>query len=282
MRPSSHVVPLNGLVHHYLRWGDEDAPAVLLLHGLRSYAQTWATVAEALSRTHHVIAPDFRGRGGSSWDPDQNYYTTAYVSDVEELVAKLGLRRFSIVGHSMGGAVGYTYAAWHPGEVEALVVEDIGPDSSTSSAGAARIIKEINETPDDFASLDAVHDYWRMIRPDITEEALASRVEHTVRRSSSGRWEWRLDMAGIAKARLGADPAGPVDLWACVELLRCPTLVLRGARSDFLTSGTCERMAARQPRLTWTEVPDAGHYVHDDQPDVTTSLMTDFLTRARL
>ena len=52
MTPSSHLMPLNGLTYHYLRWGRPDAPAVLLLHGLRSYAQTWEPLAGVLSGTH--------------------------------------------------------------------------------------------------------------------------------------------------------------------------------------------------------------------------------------
>src|SRR5213078_3981736 len=95
--PTSHRVLINGLTCHFLRWGDGRRPAVLMLHGLRSYAQTWATVARALSRTHAVIAPDFRGRGDSSWDPDRDYFTNAYVEDIEKLVASLGLTRFSII-----------------------------------------------------------------------------------------------------------------------------------------------------------------------------------------
>src|SRR5207247_8107240 len=123
----------------------------------------------------------------------------------------------------------------------------------------------------------AVRSYWRGIRPDITDAALASRIEHTVRRGTGERWEWKLDMAGIAAARLRGDPAGQVDLWECVDALRCPTLVIRGARSDFLSAERCIRMARRQPLLRWAEVPAAGHYAHDDNPDVFTRLVTDFL-----
>jgi esterase len=279
MTPSSHVVPVNGLSYRYLRWGDERSPAVLMLHGLRSYAHTWEPVASALSSTHLVIAPDFRGRGDSSWDPGHDYFTNAYVRDIEDLAARLGLARFSIVGHSMGGTVGYAYAARHPGQVRRMVVEDIGPGSSTQTAGADRVLREMSATPESFASLDAVRAYWRATRPGITEDALASRIQHTVRSGPDGRWQWKLDMTGIAKARLSGDPAGPVDLWECVDALRCPTLVIRGARSDFLPAGTCERMAQRQAFVEWAEVPGAGHYVHDDNPAAFIRLVTGFLSR---
>jgi esterase len=276
--PSSGFADINGLTYHYLQWGDEEAPAVLMLHGLRSYAHTWAHIAEKVAITHRVVAPDFRGRGESSWDPHRDYFTNAYVSDIEKLVAHLGLNDVSIVGHSMGGTVGYAYAARHTDQVQRLLIEDIGPGSSTKTAGADRILREMAATPKHFDSLDAVHAYWRSIRPDITDEALASRIQHTVRPASDGRWEWKLDMAGIAAARQSGDPAGPVDLWACVESLRCPTLVVRGAQSDFLPAKTCAEMAQRQPLLRWAEVSDAGHYVHDDNPTAFARLVLSFLT----
>lgn len=277
MKPSSRLVPINGLVHHYLAWGDGDAPAVLLLHGLRSYAQTWEPVAQALCRTHLVIAPDFRGRGDSAWDPKRDYFADTYVRDVEGLVTFLGLSHFSIIGHSMGGTVGYAYAARHPEQVDTLVIEDIGPGSSTDTAGAGRILRELAATPGGFTSLDAVRDYWRRLRPDITEDALASRIAHTVRPGANGGWQWKSDMAGIAEARRGGDPGRSVDLWACVDALCCPTLVIRGARSDFLPVETCVQMARRQPFVQWAEVEGAGHYAHDDNPAAFIELVTDFL-----
>jgi pimeloyl-ACP methyl ester carboxylesterase len=274
---SSHIVQINGLACRYLQWGEADAPPVLLLHGLRSYARTWEPIAQALSGSHLLIAPDFRGRGESAWDPLRAYRTDTYVSDIESFTAVLGLDRFAIVGHSMGGTVAYTCAARHPDQVAALVIEDIGPGSSTDTSGAERILSEMADTPPRFGSMEEVRAYWRGIRPDITEEALASRIDNTVRPARDGGFEWRLDMAGIAEARRTGDPAGAVDLWSCVEALRCPTLVIRGARSDFLPVGTCEQMAQRQPLLRWTQVPEAGHYVHDDNPEAFTDLVRRFL-----
>ncbi len=277
MTATEHFTKLGGLRARYLTWGDPALPAVLMLHGLRSYAGTWTPFARELAGSYHVVAPDFRGRGGSAWDPDRDYYVRTYTADLEELVAQLGLPRFALVGHSMGGTIGYAYAAAHPDQVTGLLAEDIGPGSSTSTPGAERVLREMASAPACFDTLEAAADYWRQLRPGITGAALASRMDHTIRRGTDGRWHWTLDMAGIAQARLSGDPAGQLDLWACVDALRCPALVLRGEHTDFLPAATCAQMAARQPLLRWVEVPGAGHYAHDDNPEFFKTALHEFL-----
>jgi pimeloyl-ACP methyl ester carboxylesterase len=271
---ADYFTTLNGLQAHYVEWGDPQAPAIVLLHGLRSYARTWEGVAAVLSERYRCIALDHRGRGESAWDPAGDYTTGAYVSDLERFADILGLARFVLAGHSMGGANAIVYAARHPDRVRLAVIEDIGPGSSTGTGGAERIKRELAETPREFATLEAARAYWRSVRPGISGEALCSRVQHTVRQETGGRWVWKFDLEGIARARLSPDPARHVDLWPHVTALRCPTLVLRGAQSDFLPTATCEEMTARQPLLTWAEIPAAGHYVHDDN-------LTGYLTALR-
>lgn len=261
---ADHFTTLNGLQAHYIEWGNPHAPAIILLHGLRSYARTWEPVAAALSERYRLIALDHRGRGDSDWDPGGEYFTGAYVGDLEQFADNLGLARFALIGHSMGGTNAIVYAARHPDRVRLAVIEDIGPGSSVRAAGAERVKRELAETPREFPTLAAARAYWRRVRPAVSEEALHSRVQHTLRQDPSGRWTWKFDLEGIARARLDPNPARQVDLWPHVAALHCPTLVLRGAQSDFLSTSTCAEMAARQPLLSWTEIPDAGHYVHDD------------------
>lgn len=57
-----------------------------------------------------------------------------------------------------------------------------------------------------------------------------------------------------------------VDLAAYVARACCPTLLLRGGRSDYLQPAMVERMRALNPRIEAVEIADAGHYIHDDQP----------------
>ena len=278
---TDRFIMLSGLRAHYVEWGDPEAPPVVLLHGLRSYARTWEPVAAALAGRYRLIALDHRGRGDSAWDPAGDYGTEAYVSDLEQFADSLALDRFALVGHSMGGTNGLVYTAHNPGRVRLLAVEDIGPGSSASGAGAERIRRELAQTPREFAGIAEARAYWRGARPDISDAALESRVENTLRRLPGGRWAWKFDLDGIMRARLDPDPARHVDLWPHVEALRCPTLLIRGARSDFLAAATCAEMAVRQPLLRWAEIPAAGHYVHDDNLAAYLAALRDFLDQHR-
>ena len=215
-------------------------------------------VAAALARRYRLIALDHRGRGDSDWDPADDYSTGAYVSDLEQFADSLALERFALVGHSMGGTNGLVYAARNPRRVRLLAVEDIGPGSSVSGAGAQRIRRELAHTPQDFAGIAEARAYWRGVRPDISDAALESRVENTLRRFPDGRWAWKFDLDGITRARLDPDPARHVDLWPHVEGLRCPVLVIRVLFRTSWPPPPAPRWRRGQPLLRWVEIPAAG------------------------
>lgn len=272
---TDHFITLRGLRFHYVSWGRADAPVLITLHGLRSYAETFDELATALLATHRVISLDQRGRGKSDWDPQQDYQTLNYVADLAALADALQLDRFSLLGHSMGGANAIVYAAEHPGRVERLIVEDNGPGASASSAGADRIKRELASTPERFADWASARAFWRSIRPNVTEAAIDSRVEYSLK-EESGQVVWRHDQAGIAAARLRIPST---DLWPYAERLRCPVLLLRGEHSDFLAQATAEAMTQRLPNVTHVPIAGAGHYIHDDQPAAFIAAVQDFLAR---
>ncbi|OXI37903.1 alpha/beta hydrolase [Burkholderia sp. AU17457] len=269
----------DGLRLHYVSWGRDDAPTVVMLHGLRSYAHTWAPVAAALVDRYRVVALDQRGRGLSDWDPRRDYYAAAYVRDLDALVRELGLRRFVLVGHSMGGANAFVYSASNPDRLAGLVIEDMGPGASAGSQGSERIKRELKETPDAFASWDDARAFWRRQRPNITESALDSRLAHSLKEGEAGRIVWRHDAKGIAAARLAATPEQLVHLWPLILNLHVPTLLLRGGDSDFLSADVAAEMAAANAEIERIDIPGATHYVHDDQPDAFNRALRTWLDR---
>jgi pimeloyl-ACP methyl ester carboxylesterase len=105
--------------------GDPEAPPVILLHGLGDDARSWDDVARALADRHCMYIPDMRGHGASDWPG--TYSLTLMRDDVASMVRTIGLERVDIVGHSMGGVVGYLLAAQQPDLVGRLVLEEAPP-----------------------------------------------------------------------------------------------------------------------------------------------------------
>ncbi|WP_026432006.1 alpha/beta fold hydrolase [Paracidovorax oryzae] len=280
MERREQVMSLQGLRFHLTEWGSPAARPVVMLHGIRGYAETFAGLAAALQPDFRVIAFDQRGRGQTDWDPAGDYYTDTYVADLEGIVDALGLDAFDLLGHSMGGMNAIVYAGRHPGRVRRLVIEDAGPGAFDASEGATRIRRELAMTPASFPDWEAAADFMRALRPTVTEEARLQRLQSMLSPLPQGGFTWRYDHAGITATRLHPDPTRAVDLEASLRAIACPTLVVRGGRSDYLQPAMAERMRALNPRIEAIEIPDAGHYIHDDQPALFAQAVAGFLRSA--
>jgi pimeloyl-ACP methyl ester carboxylesterase len=272
-------LPVNGLKLNVIEWGSATGEPIVMLHGLRGDARTWSRTADVLAGRYRLIGLDQRGRGLSDWGTTRDYFTPAYVADLKRVVDILELPSFILLGHSMGGATSLAFAQAYPQRVKALILEDIGPGSSASSEGADRIRRELTTTPYTFASRAAALAFWRESRPTASERSIQERVANTMIEQPDGSVTWRIDFAGIAEARLNTDPAKIIDLWPSVKSLSCPTLAMRGAKSDFLSKETLTAMAEANGRISAREISGASHYVHDDNFEEFIGTVNEFLDR---
>lgn len=115
---------------HVRQSGPPDAPAVVLLHGFGSSLQTWDVWAKGLAATHRVVRIDLPGSGLSPPDPAHDYRDERSLDMLIALMDSLGLQRTSLVGHSMGGRIAWTFAAKFPERVDKLVL--VAPDGFAS------------------------------------------------------------------------------------------------------------------------------------------------------
>ena len=106
--PTSHVYFSQRLRLHYVDWGNEGAPSMLLVHGGRDHCRNWDWVAEALRDNYHIIAPDLRGHGDSQWQIGGGYNQIDYVYDIAQLVNQKNMAPATIIGHSLGGSISHT------------------------------------------------------------------------------------------------------------------------------------------------------------------------------
>ncbi|KAA5605912.1 alpha/beta hydrolase [Roseospira marina] len=270
----------------YRRWGvrpktpDPALPAVICVHGLTRNSHDFdglgATLLDAGGRT--VMACDVLGRGNSDWLADSSgYQVSHYVGDMSALIARAGTDEVDWVGTSMGGLIALLLAASPLSPIRRLVLNDVGP--FVPKAALERITAYTTAPAPTFANLDEAEAHYREVHADFgpmtdADWAAFTRFSTVPLEDGSGRWRRHQDPA-IGDPMKGVE-ATDLDLWVLWDLIRCPVLVLRGARSDLLLPDTVEEMKTRGPGCTVYEVPDAGHAPMFTTPEIN-HMVADFL-----
>jgi pimeloyl-ACP methyl ester carboxylesterase len=139
-----------------------------------------------------------------------------------------------------------------------LLLNDVGPAIAPESI--RRIGEYLGRAPT-FASIDEAEKYIRLVSAPfgtLTDAQWRHLTESSVRRTTDGRLEMGYDPA-IADSFRRATADGIVDLWPVYDRIRCPTLLVRGAKSDLLTHETAQAMSSRGPHPQVVEVPEVGH-----------------------
>ena len=220
------------------------------------------------------MALDQRGRGESDWAPDGDYSTDAYVADLAGFSEALGLNKFTLVGHSMGGRNSMTFGGKYPEKLDKLVVVDVGPESDPR--GGARIAREIINVPEEFDSFEAVVEYMNKQNRFASDRVMRRRLTYATKELPNGKIGWRYDLA-IREARRQGISSPQEDLWPALSKITCPALVVRGAETDLLTLEVAQRMIETFADGQMVEIPSAGHMVFEDNPDDFNTAVTRFL-----
>jgi pimeloyl-ACP methyl ester carboxylesterase len=258
-------VVVNGVRIHYRLAGR--GPAVVLLHGCFQTSHEWRHLMPALSRNRTVIAPDLRGMGQSE-KPGVGYDALTMTEDIRQLLCHLKLDVVDMIGHDLGGAVAFIYAAMYGAGIRRLGIVEM-PFPGIPSALVER----------------AVASYWHfgfLARPGLAEVLLAGNERDFVadhirayQYNMSAPDDTDIDEyarhvaapGGIA-ALAGPYRAGPTQLRELQRLakikLKMPVLALAGDHS--LGSGQIEQMKQLALDVSGGVIDDSGHWVVEEQP----------------
>lgn len=250
----------NGSVRlHYVDWGGEHLPPMVLLHGMRDSARSWDTFASSMRDEFRVIALDSRGHGDSDWADSGGYTFEHHVSDVDTLFESLNIDGAIVVGHSAGGRYAWAYAVTHPERVRALIVVDIDPDPENTQT--ARDFADIAAEPDSWGTLDQFTERLRVRQVYTGDQELGTQAEAVSKLTDHGTYAWKADI------RIVTEYERP-DLWDEWRKIRCPVLLVRGRQSRLLTHETAVMMRAALPasQVRLAELEGGGHWFHQDFP----------------
>jgi pimeloyl-ACP methyl ester carboxylesterase len=242
----------------YWTWPGADPPT-LLLHGIGNYGRYWDLFADAIAGRLQLIAPDARGHGESG-RPADGYAPADFAADALAVLDRLDIERAVVVGHSMGGLHSINLAARHPERVLALVIVDASPDPLPQ--GAERAQRLLTGRPERFADRAGARAYLERTSPGYSAAVYENRLAFAFREEDGGL-VWRSDPAALQRIMSRRMPAE--ERWDALASIACPTLVVRGTRSNVLTEAVARRMVQTLADGRLMEL-DAGHNVPLDRP----------------
>jgi len=270
---------------HYADWGNHGAPPLLLIHGGRDHARSWDWVARALRGDYHVLAVDLRGHGDSEWAKGSSYPIPDAVYDIVQLVDQLALSPVTIVGHSLGGAIGMLYAGTYPEKLKRLIVIEgwIWPPQQQAKDLAVpadeRIRKWVDQltavaarAPRKYSSLDAAIERMMAENTRLSLEQAAHLTRHGMTQNEDGTYSWKYDNYNRATVPYKFTDQDVTRLWSRIA---CPTLLMRGAEGP-LPDPAAAGLVGLLPDATAVNVSGAGHWVHHDRLDDVVALVRSF------
>jgi pimeloyl-ACP methyl ester carboxylesterase len=266
---------VDGLTLHYVVAGR--GPAVVLLHGLGGFAESWRGTAEALASRATVFALDLPGFGRSA-KPRTTYRLAYFARALHAFLEASGLGQASLVGHSLGASIAVTYALTHPARVERLaLVAGLVPGFTFRPSWGHRLI-----------ALPIVGEALSLCGSAPLYKAALARCFHTPRPADvdflvehdyqertgpHARAAW-LATARHIRAELVDRRA---DYRRALATLDLPVLLVHGRQDPAVPARHAGEAAAGIPRAALRWVDTCGHFPHLEHPEAVNGWLTEFL-----
>lgn len=248
----------------FAEFGEPNSEPLVILHGFFASSRNWRQIGEKLSSQYHVYLLDIRNHGESPHHPLMDYPSMA--ADLQRFIERRGLDKVNLMGHSMGGKVAMWFALNHPGVVNKLIIADIAPVSYGHSFN--NTIQALKTLP--LAEISNRKQAEEWLAEYITELSYRQFLLQNLV-LADGKYKWRVDLDifyRTAPSIVAFPDAGHVSPYMGKALF------IAGANSDFVNAEDIETLF---PEATLTAIPDAGHWLHVQQPDIFIKTVGNFL-----
>jgi len=239
---------------------------LLILHGLFGSSDNWQTLAKQFATDFKVFSIDLRNHGRSFHHEEFDYRVMMH--DISEFVHEKGLDKVSLLGHSMGGKLSMNYALHFPEKVKNLIIIDIAPrkyrvlhDGIIQALKSLdlRLYKKREEV--DEALTDMLQNF--LIRQFLLKNLI---------RNNSGNFDWKINLDVIDRS---------VENLVVEISSKMPfegkTLFIAGDKSDYIRPVDEDQIFELFPNAQVKYLPDVGHWVHAQAPDLLYQTVMDFI-----
>jgi len=290
MTPSrSEFLAVRGLRLHVRHWGREGAPMLFMAHGWMDMSASFQFVVDALQGDWHVIAPDWRGFGLSERSGSDTYWFPDYFADLEAILDHYSPHDpVNLLGHSMGGNIVSVYAGVRPERIARLInLEGFGLPPTKPEQAPGRYAKWLDElhTPPamrGYASLDEVAARLQKTNPRLSRARAAFLAGHWAAQNADGQWEILGDPAHKMTSPLLYQAE---EVLVCWRRITAPVLWVEAEHTDMWrwmgpkeqARAEVDRRLGQLARVTPHMMPEAGHMLHHDQPELLARMIEEFL-----
>ena len=250
---------------HYKIYGEGEP--LIIIHGLFGMLDNWQTLGKKWAENYQVILVDLRNHGHSPWDDEHTYQVM--MEDLEELTDDLFLEDINILGHSMGGKLAMKFAQKFPQLMNKLIVADIGPKKYP--VHHHQILEGLNSVPiEKVKSRQEVQSY---LEKHIHELSTIQFFLKNLFWKEKGLLDWRFNLKSLTNniQFVGEDLlAGHFDH---------STLFIRGGISNYILDSDWKDIQQSFPASELATVPNAGHWLHAENPSLFFQLVSEFLAK---
>ena len=246
---------------------------MLLLHGFMAHAHTWDEFALNFRNRYHIIALDQRGHGESQWSQNGFYTIDDHLSDIAKIIKILKLRNLIIIGHSMGGRNALFYTACYAENVERLVLIDARLWSNPKNSKALR--HHLINLPFQAFSLCEVVQAIQNLYPYLSTKTCQYLGYYGYKKIQDRKFVPKFDV----RMSLQSNLLGCMieDLMPFLANVACPTLIIRGKESLFLSRADAQKMCDIIPNAKLKEIPMATHMPVQENLRAFQKVLSDFL-----
>ncbi|NEW70746.1 alpha/beta fold hydrolase [Streptomyces rhizosphaericus] len=277
-------VDADGVRLHVVEGGRPSGPAVVLLAGFPQTWWAWRKVMPGLAHRFHVIAIDLPGQGHSE-RPERGYDTHTVAAHVHAAVKALGVSTYWLVAHDIGAWVAFSLALKYQSRLRGLALLDAGipgitlPDAIPTDPEQAwktwhfafHLVPDLPETL--LAGREREYVGWflkaKALSSDTFDDAEIEQYAASVAAGGGLR-------ASLAYYRDAAESAQKNHEALERQRLTVPILGISSSHGSIPDMAASIRPWA--DHATGIVVPDAGHFIPDEQPDAVAAALTDFIT----
>ncbi|MBN2598284.1 MAG: alpha/beta fold hydrolase [Marinifilaceae bacterium] len=243
---------------------------LLILHGLYGASDNWLTIAKELSNNFEVYIIDQRNHGDS---PHSNSHTYQDLKeDLLEFMDDHKIEKATLLGHSMGGKTVMFFAADYPERVSSLLVVDIAPKNYSKISDYAPQTIDHSCIVKAMLNLDlSLYKNRTEIDAKLTESITSKRVRQfllkNLKRDENKQFIWKLNIKTINDYLPQIMDGIDGDRFAEGKgITAFPVLFIRGEKSNYISDNDHNLIRTIFPKAEITTIPNAGHWVHAEQP----------------